>query len=363
MGRADMGRADTEVRARSGGSPEERGHGPLTGETGRGGRGGRQPGRREFIAFGIGAFTVALAPGMLRPARRLVRRTVPVMGTIAEIAIVHRNERQAQDAADAAIDALLGVERMMTRFRSDSDIGRANVFAGRDAVAIDEHTARVVAEALRWAEGTAGSFDPALGRLIEVWDVGHRTEPPPHDVIARFADRNLYRSVEVGERDGGRVLRYHENDAALDLGGIAKGYGVDLAVRALCEWGIRDAIVNVGGDLYALGHSQDGDAWRVGIRAADGGPGLSGSIEVTDRAVATSGDYEQGFVYAGRRYHHLLDPRSAEPRLVAAHSLTIAASTCMSADAAATALFGQTREAARAVLSRLAPDAEFVSTG
>jgi len=321
------------------------------------------PGRREFISLGVGAFTVAFAPGLLRRSRRLVRRTVPVMGTIAEIAIVHGDARHAQGAADAAIESLLGVEKTMTRFRTDSCIGRANLLAGRDAVVVDEHTARVVAESLRWAEGTGGSFDPALGRLVELWDVAHRTEPPPHDAVARFADRRLYRSVEIGESRGAPVLRYHDDDVGLDLGGIAKGYGVDLAVAALRDWGIRDAIVNVGGDLYALGRSQDGDAWRVGIRSAAGGPGLSGTIEVSDRAVATSGDYEQSFVYEGRRYHHLLDPVSAEPRRVAAHSLTIAAASCMTADAAATALFGQTRESARVVLRRLAADAEFVSTG
>jgi thiamine biosynthesis lipoprotein ApbE len=90
----------------------------------------------------------------------------------------------------------------------------------------------------------------------------------------------------------------------IDLGGIAKGYGVDRAVEALRAWGVTSALVNVGGDLYALGSSEDGDEWEVGIRSPEDPSRLKGVIRIEDRAVATSGDYERFFDYGDRRFHH-----------------------------------------------------------
>lgn len=325
--------------------------------------GGRGPGRREFIALGAGAFALAFAPRALRAGPKLVRRSVPVMGTVAELAAVHRDERYAQQALDAAVSALVDVERTMTRFRDDSDIGRANLMAARAGIAVSPATARVVGAALDWAERTEGRFDPAVGRLVAAWDVAHRSEPPADDVVARYAHRRLHRAVEVGTLHGAPVLRFHDADAALDLGGIAKGFGVDRAVGALRDWGIRDAIVNVGGDLYAAGVSLEGDPWRVGIRSGADPRVLAGTLDVRDRAVATSGDYEQAFVHDGRRYHHLLDPITAEPRFVQAHSLTIVADDCMTADAAATALFGMDATGAAQWLTTLAPGAFIARAG
>ena len=136
---------------------------------------------------------------------------------------------------------------------------------------------------------------------------------------------------------------------------------MDLAVRALRERGVGSGLVNVGGDLYALGGSEDGDAWRVGIRSPDDPRGLEGTLEIRDRAVATSGDYERCFRHDGRRYHHLLDPRTGAPRIAAVRSVTIEADSCIAADAAATAVFALPDEAASAVLRARAPHARIAS--
>ncbi|MGD8278452.1 MAG: FAD:protein FMN transferase, partial [Gemmatimonadota bacterium] len=284
----------------------------------------RLPGRREFVAFGVGAFAVAVAPRVVRGRPERVHRTVPVMGTFAEIAVVHRDRRLAQGAIDAALGELRGVDRSMTRFRPDSEIGRANRMASRTAVPVSAATASVVTAALGWADRTDGAFDPAVGRAIELWDVGSRHAPPSHDAVVRLAGQRLHRAVEVGRMDGRPVLVYHDAAVALDLGGIGKGWGVDRAVDALREWGIRNAIVNVGGDLYALGTSEQGEPWRVGIRSPDDPSKLIRTIEVSDRAVATSGVYEQYFDWHGRRFHHLLDPATGEPRRTSERTVTIA---------------------------------------
>lgn len=319
----------------------------------------RGPSRRDFLALGAGAFVVStFGIGVAR--RRIVRRMVPVMGTTAELLVVTRDDRAGHSALTAAADELRAVERMMTRFRTDSDIGRVNAAAPGTAVAVAAPTAAVVGEALRWA-GAGGSFDPALGRAAELWNVMHRSAPPELTDVQRLAGRGLYRHVEIDGYRGGHVIVLRDPDVAIDLGGIAKGYGVDRAVAALREWGIKDGVVNVGGDLFAMGSSLDDEGWSVGVRSAADPARLAGTMVVRDRAVATSGDYEQFFEHGGRRYHHLLDPATGAPRATAVHSLTVMAATCMTADAAATAVFGCPQVVARDVLRGVAADAELVT--
>jgi FAD:protein FMN transferase len=321
---------------------------------------GRGPTRRDFLVLGAGIFAISAA-GVSVQRRRLVRRTVPVMGTIAEIAVVARDERHAHAAITAAFAELHGVERLMTRFNGSSDIGRANAGAYGAPVVVSAATAAVIAEGVRWAALDGSAFDPCIGRAAELWDVTRRTEPPQHDAVRALAGRSLYRGLELGRSGAGDVVVFRDRDMALDLGGIAKGYAVDRAVATLREWGVTDALVNAGGDLYALGRSADGDAWQVGIRSPADPDRLSGSLPLTDRGVATSGDYEQYFDHAGRRYHHLLDPATAAPRIARTHSLTVTADTCMSADAAATAAYGLEPAAARRMFAAARGGVEFVS--
>ncbi|MHC4958913.1 MAG: FAD:protein FMN transferase [Planctomycetota bacterium] len=280
--------------------------------------------RRRFLALGAGAFAFAALPLATRRPR-LVRRSLPVMGTIAEIAV-------AGDHADidAAFAELAFVDRTMSRFRADSDVGRLNR-AGR-AVTIGAPTAFVLERALSWAEASDGGFDPCLGRATELWDL---RVPPDAIRLRRLAGRRLYRSLDL---DKARAI-VRDPDVAVDLGGIAKGYAVDRAADALRARGVRDALVNVGGDLVALGRSADGDPWRIGIADPDAPDRWQRTIELEDAAVATSGDYQRFFTHGGRRYHHLLDPATAAPCETATRSVTVAADNCLTADAAATAVY------------------------
>jgi thiamine biosynthesis lipoprotein len=317
------------------------------------------PSRREFVALGVGALVVASIP--LAGRRRLVaQRTVPVMGSLADLTVVHRDRRYAHAAIDAAVARLREVDDRMTRFRDGSDVGRANLEAAREGVPVDPHTATVLAAALEWSHRTDGAFDPALGRLIRLWDVEHRTAPPAEEAVRRLAGRRLYRGLDLSRWQGRPAVRFAGDDLALDLGGIAAGYGVDLAVATLRDWGVRDAIVNLSGDLYAMGRSEDDNPWRVGIRSAERADRVVATVELEDAAVTTSGDYVKFFQYQGRRYHHLLDPVTGAPRVSGMRSITVKAADCMTADAAATACFGRERERTAGWLSQVG--AEVVHT-
>lgn len=321
----------------------------------------RLPRRREFLAVGLGAFIVANVPFARRDRRRVVRRTLPVMATTADFTVVHADAAYAQRAIDSAMAELVRVERLMTRFQDTSDIGRANASAAVAPVTISAETHAVIGEALRWASASDGAFDPGVGRVVELWDVAHRHEPPPTPDVRRLEGRSFYRHIESGTEKGRPAVFFTAPEVHLDLGGIACGYAVDLAVESLRRWGIRDALVNVSGDIFALGHAPDGSPWRIGIRSPVDAHAVIGEVEVTDRAIATSGDYEQFFMYRGTRYHHLMDPERAAPRRSLVHTVTVVADRCSDADAASTAVFGMEPEAARRLLSVRSPGAWVVS--
>ena len=318
-------------------------------------------GRREFIAIGTGAFAVAALPIALRRHVSIARRTVPVMGTIAELTVVHRSESVAQEALEAALAELRWVDATMTRFSGTSDIGRANAGAAREGITVRPETARLVETALRWSSASEGRFDAALGAASELWDVTNRHEPPPADQVSRLANRSFWRHVDVSSNVKQGVLRYGERDLHLDLGGIGKGYSIDRAVQALRDRGIQHAIVNLGGDLYAIGESPEGGAWRVGIKSPDDQRDVVRELSVSDRAVATSGDYERFFRYRGKRYHHLMDPTTASPRVTNVRSVTVLADRCVSAEPCAVSVFGLPEQRALAFAKTQIPGAEVIT--
>lgn len=321
------------------------------------------PSRRDFISLGVGAFVVGSLPLALRGKRQqLVRRTLPIMGTLGEVVVVHGDEAHAQGAIDAAFQEMRRVQDLLTRYRADSEVGHANLNAFGRPQAVSRETAGVLRRSLAWADASGGVFDPCLGRAMGLWDVGNRTRPPKLETVRRFAGRNLYQALEVGESSGRDVVLFHQEDMGVDLGGIGKGYGVDGAVAVLRDRGIRNALVNLGGDLYAMGVSQDGDPWRVGVQSPDDPGALVATLPMSDRGVATSGDYQRYFEYGGQRYHHLLDPRTGAPSRIGMRSVTVAAGTCMDADAAATTAFVSSVAEARKAMGRVAPDAEVIHT-
>lgn len=181
-------------------------------------------------------------------------------------------------------------------------------------------------------------FDPGIGQLIKLW--GFQTSdlkphaPPDADAIKFWVDQKP--SIKDIKIDGFH-LSSSNTAVRLDFGSIAKGYGVDLAIRRLQEMGINNAIVNAGGNLRAIG-SRAGNPWRIAVRDPDGG-GVFALISVTgNEAVFTSGDYQRNFAWEGKFYHDIIDPRTGYPAK-GTRSVTVLHPDATTADAAATALF------------------------
>jgi len=181
-------------------------------------------------------------------------------------------------------------------------------------------------------------FNPTIGHLIDLWGF-HRdnpdvSRPPPvADIEALVKKSPAMGDIEID----GISIRSSNSAVKLDFGAFGKGYGIDLAVAHLRELGISNAIVNAGGDLRAIG-SRNGIPWRIAVRHPSGN-GIIGTIEISDdESVFTSGDYERNFTWEGKRYHHILDPRTGFPA-AGTTSVTVIHSDSTTADAAATALF------------------------
>ena len=193
-------------------------------------------------------------------------------------------------------------------------------------------------EANRLSRLSAGLFNPVIGNLIALWGF-HDNALPIGTLPNRAAIRKLVAQAPSVENItiNDTVITSDNPSVAYDLGGFAKGYAIDRAIERLRESGIENAIVNAGGDLRAIG--QHGERpWRIGIRHPRE-TGILASIEISgDESVFTSGDYERFFEVEGRRYHHIIDPRTGYPADSTA-SVTVIHSDAATADAAATALF------------------------
>ncbi len=238
----------------------------------------------------------------------------------------------ARRAADAAIADVKRIETKYSRYRDDSVTTRINRAAGRDAVAIDAETVALLDYAQRCHDLSDGLFDITSGVLRRAWDFRRRPPKLP-DAPTLEAARALIGWERV-EREGGRV-RLPRAGMEIDFGGMGKEYAADRAATILQEAGIAHALVNLAGDVRALGAQPGGTPWRVAIRHPRRDNAVIAYVELADGAVATSGDYERCFDLDGRRYCHILNPRTGMP---VAHwqSVSVVAPLCVVAGSCAT---------------------------
>jgi thiamine biosynthesis lipoprotein len=253
-----------------------------------------------------------------------------LMDTLVELTLFGVSQDRAPTAFRAAFTALESVDREMARNPGTSlqqlnDEGRGQ---------LSEPMAEVLDASLSWARRTRGGFDPTVAPLLDLWDILSGPHPPPH----RTAVDATRKRVGWGLLSWDRAARSVElGGAALDFGGIAKGYAIDRAAAALREQGVTDFLLNVGGDLYVAG-LKGSKRWRVGIQHPREPGAFLRIVTPLEGALVTSGDYERVYSWQGERIHHILDPRTGYPAR-RCQSVTVWAPSAMDADALATAVF------------------------
>lgn len=267
----------------------------------------------------------------------LYRASRPLMGTVYEIVVSGAEEAVAADAARRALDEVDRLENLLSEWREDSEISRVNEAAGREPVRVGPELLRMVQESLAIARWSDGAFDISWAALRGLWDFRpDRPHTPPEEatVRARLPLWN-WRNIVVDAARSTVFLR--RPGMAIGLGGIAKGYAVDRAAEVLLRAGLRDFMIYGGGQV--LVHGRRGNRrWRVGIQHPREPNRYFAFLEMNDGSLATSGDYEHYFTYRGRRFHHILDPRTGFPSYASA-SVTVVAPTGLAADAIDTAAF------------------------
>jgi thiamine biosynthesis lipoprotein len=252
-----------------------------------------------------------------------------MMGTYVTV-FVGGPEHQARAAAEAALDRM---EQVDDKFHAHNPDSPVYAFNNGGTPITDAEIVGVVRAAQELSRKTDGAFDMTIAPLVELWGFfGDSPRLPSPQEIQESLPLVGYQRITI---EDGAV---HKSDAgvSIDLGAIAKGYAVGEGLRALVQRGITSALIDAGGDIYAMGRRGDAP-WKVGIRSPREEE-LLGYIEVEDLAVMGSGDYERFFMKDGVRYHHIIDPSTGYP----ARRLTGITVTCpdpMMADAWATALF------------------------
>jgi thiamine biosynthesis lipoprotein len=284
--------------------------------------------------FYIFFFILILIPQPTYPSN-LYKYHQVAMGTAIEITLIGDDEERANKAVLQAFQEIKRIETLMSPWLDSSDVTRINRSAGKEWVKVSPETMEVIKKAQEISELSEGGFDITVGPLTELWRKAREKKTPPsiEDVKGKL---DLVNFKNIGIDPEGKVLLKKEG-MAIDLGGIAKGYGVDRAFDVLMSLGYKNLIVNAGGDLR-VGGLKNNQPWSIGIQNPRESQKLLARISVSDMAVATSGDYEKFFIYEGKRYHHIFNPRDGFPT-EGCQSVTILYKDGMTADALATAVF------------------------
>jgi FAD:protein FMN transferase len=290
-------------------------------------------GTLSFLALGALLAQAAPAP---EAGARVVARTLPVMGTEVTFSAYTADADKAEHAFTAAYDEIRRVERLMTDWERpgepESDIVRVNKAAGKKAVKVSAETIEVIEKSLEMSRRSQGAFDITFAAMHGLWKFDEdmdKSLPSPNDIEQR---RKLidWRDVLVNAKAG--TVKLRRAGMRMGLGGIAKGYGVDRCSAVLRTAGLENFMVQAGGDLFVAGR-KGAASWMVGVRDPRGGPrDIIARMPIQDHAFSTAGDYERGFVLNGRRYHHIIDPKTGYPA-TASREVTIFAPNAFLADA------------------------------
>lgn len=286
---------------------------------------------------------IALGPALLRlslclngaaaaplPAAARIERRLAAMGTVLDLEVAAASRAAALSASEAAVREIARVEERLTTWRRGGPLERLNTSRPGEGVVLDAEVARLLASVLDWSERTERAFDPTVLPLVTAWDLrgGGRVPKAPDLERALAATGRGHFQIDAATGVARRLCL----DSGIDEGAWGKGYALDRAVTTLREAGVRDALLDLGGQLFAVGHATVAIAHPRERRRA------AASLEIADESVSTSGNSERGLTVKGRRIGHLLDPRTGQPAPDFG-SVTVVSPSGLAADVLSTAFF------------------------
>lgn len=281
---------------------------------------GRKNRRDTLIVIGVAAVLLAIAILVVRLAKPAAsfQRQEYVLDDYVTITVYGGDQSRLEEAVDAAFSELYRLEGIADRYKPQSELARVNDAAAAGAVAVSEDLWAMLAEGREIYESSGGLFDITVGPLIDVWGVTDRAGsggPPPTDAEVMEAMQKVGMEKVVLD-EGGHTVYLSQEGMILDLGGLAKGYAVDLAEKALRENGVESGVINMISTSRTMGEKPKGEggpAWVIAISDPRGNGYIGTFCLSGDACVSTSGDYQRFFEYEGVRYHHIIDPRTGRP--------------------------------------------------
>ena len=280
------------------------------------------------------ALGLSLAAG---PATRSVTFPARTMGTYVHVTLVTADSSAAAPLAAKALGVFRRVDSLMSNWTTTSEVARINREAAAGPVMVHPEVAPVVQVALELYPQTDRTFDITVEPLVRAWGfLGGRPHVPSDSAAAEAFHR--VGAGQVRYDPVTRALRFDNPGVRIDLGGIAKGWAVDVAAETLRAHGVQDALVDLTGNMVAMGHPANAPAWRIGVRDPRDRVPYFARISLSGEAISTSGKYEQFVAADGRTYGHIMDPRTGRPAegLV---SVTLVSKSAFTCDAWDTPLF------------------------
>ena len=267
--------------------------------------------------------------------RTVFRKALKLMGNRFEISVVAEEEAWAMERIEAGVREIQRIEKLLTTYAEDSETNRINQQAGIAPVRVSEETFGLIERSIRISDITQGAFDLSYGSVDRrLWNFDTQMKQLPDRRLAKKMVRLInYRNILLDRK---RMTVYlKEKGMRIGFGGIGKGYAAERAKAVMREMGVDSGVVNASGDLTAWGYQPDGKAWTVGIVRPDANSEIFSYLNITNMALATSGNYEKYILIDGKKYSHTIDPHTGMP-VTGIKSVTIITPNAELADAMAT---------------------------
>lgn len=284
-------------------------------------------------------------------SRGPVERTWLSMATFAAVTTSGDDAMRVDEAEERVAAEFDKLERLWSNYDPESEVSILNKTSGAP-MSVSQETKDLLLKSREFSDATSGCFDATVGPLVDLWGIGKAEgfRIPSDDEIARTKARCGWEGIHVSPEDGTALLK--NKGMVFDSGGIAKGLAVDLAYAKLVKEGYEDLMINLGGNMRCRGSGRKGQAWKIGVRNPFDGGRIVGILQLTEgRAVATSGNYERFVEQDGKRYAHIMDPKTGRP-VEGMAGVTVISPTAVEADALSTALFVAGVEKGKLLLSK-----------
>ncbi len=281
-------------------------------------------------------FILCLAPVLLS-AQEKYTRTLKLMGSRFDITVVAANQAQADEYIDLAVDEISRIEKMISSWDTLSETSEVIRFAGIRPVKVDKELFDLIGRAIKISELTDGAFDISYASMDRIWKYdGSMKRLPSEDEVLLSVEKVGYNNIVLDPENQSVFLK--KKGMRIGFGAIGKGYAADKAKQLLISKGVKAGIMNASGDLTTWGTQPDGSPWMVGITNPLNKDKVFSWFPLDNNAVVTSGNYEKFVEFNGKRYTHIIDPRTGWP-VSGLTSATIFAPRAELADALATSIF------------------------